>query len=218
MSSDDDRRQRKMEEKEKRKRDKAIASTLATKSKLDEKKKAEMEEYVPAEIEAKGYEVLKEEVSSGAFWTTFKAKRKTENLFVKIYDLEQKDYKTNKDQQKNLHRQLIILHHLDSKHQNIIGYRDIFKAVKRIYIFMEFASNGSVQEYVRSNGAVDEAQGKAWLYDVLKALNYLHTNGIVHVSNNNNNFFIISLTLERSETVLKFKRDLNKIFSIFQKL
>lgn len=47
-------------------------------------------------------------------------------------------------------------------------------------MFMEFAANGTVQNYININGAVNEQQGKKWFYDMLRGLHYLHLNGIAH--------------------------------------
>ena len=48
------------------------------------------------------------------------------------------------------------------------------------YIIMEYCSGGSLRGRVREGGAVGLVKAKAWLLQLLAALSFLHSRGLVH--------------------------------------
>ena len=67
------------------------------------------------------------------------------------------------------------------QHQNIIQIYDIFRASNRIFIFMEYASNGTIADYLKSHGPLTENKARDWFYQIADALAFLHEKfGIAH--------------------------------------
>jgi len=66
-------------------------------------------------------------------------------------------------------------------HPNIVQYYGAYLHEDTIYIVMEYCKNGSIQEiYSDMRKPLSEEQTIYLCYQVLKALQYLHENGIVH--------------------------------------
>jgi serine/threonine protein kinase len=125
-----------------------------------------------AVFERKGYKIT-ELLSAGTFKQVYKAvKIGTNELFaVKVIDL---DKVTQKFKEKFLPRELAAL--IQVKHEHVIRIYDIFRANNKIYVFMEFASNGDVGQYLMKNKALSESLACQWFTQVCDALNYLHSN------------------------------------------
>ncbi|XP_055678674.1 testis-specific serine/threonine-protein kinase 6 [Lutzomyia longipalpis] len=75
-------------------------------------------------------------------------------------------------------RELKILSEIN--HPNIIETLRIVNRNDRIYIFMQYAQNGDLLEYIRKNGAINEVQAKRWFTQMLEAIAYLHSINIAH--------------------------------------
>lgn len=50
----------------------------------------------------------------------------------------------------------------------------------RVYIVMEYASNGSLLDVIRKEAHIDEARGRRWFGQLVDAVNYCHGRCIVH--------------------------------------
>lgn len=62
----------------------------------------------------------------------------------------------------------------------IIQTHSILQRGPRIFIFMRFAENGDLLDYVKTHGPTPEQQAKIWFYQMAKGLRYLHAQNIAH--------------------------------------
>ncbi|KAI2804391.1 protein serine threonine kinase [Blomia tropicalis] len=97
----------------------------------------------------KGYRIEKK-LGAGAFGQVYKAIDKNgQALAVKVMDLSAM---SGSFIDKFLPRELSAL--IMSKHINLINVYEIFRASSKIFIFMEFASNGDIAAYVKKNETI----------------------------------------------------------------
>lgn len=80
--------------------------------------------------------------------------------------------------QKFFPRELNILTKLE--HPNIIQIHSILQRGPKIFIFMRYAENGDLLNYIKKHGPVNEQQSKKWFAQMVKAVRYLHAHDIAH--------------------------------------
>lgn len=66
------------------------------------------------------------------------------------------------------------------RHPNIVRTSDLFQSDKSLYIVLELMSGGTLQTAVESNGPFTEDENKLIMTDILKAVEFIHSKGIVH--------------------------------------
>lgn len=59
-------------------------------------------------------------------------------------------------------------------HPNIIGVIEVFEENDTVYYVMPYLSGGSLQDYVKSHGALSESEAMKYVRQVAKALKYMH--------------------------------------------
>ncbi|XP_020292042.1 testis-specific serine/threonine-protein kinase 1-like isoform X2 [Pseudomyrmex gracilis] len=77
-----------------------------------------------------------------------------------------------------LPRELDILVKLN--HPHIVHVHSIFQRRSKYFIFMRFAENGDLLEFITRNGAVSESQARVWFRQLALGLQYLHEMEIAH--------------------------------------
>ena len=77
-----------------------------------------------------------------------------------------------------LRREFEILKCID--HPNIIRLEKAIYATNHIYIFQELLSGGDLLSYLECKGGLDEPEAAVIIFQILKALDYLHSRGIAH--------------------------------------
>ena len=65
-------------------------------------------------------------------------------------------------------------------HPNIITLEKVFCCTYNIYIFQELITGGDLLSYIDQKGALTEPQAAVIIRQVLKAVEFLHNNGVVH--------------------------------------
>lgn len=65
-------------------------------------------------------------------------------------------------------------------HPNVVDIRKVCATENRIYIFEELITGGDLFSYVVKKGSVPETETMPIVWQILKALEYLHGKGIVH--------------------------------------
>ena len=123
-----------------------------------------------AVFKKKGYQ-LQKKLSQGAFGQVFKAlnTKTNETVAVKVMDLEKVGQKF-KD--KFLPRELAAL--MELRHDNACFIYDIIRANRKMFIFMEFCTNGDIAGYLQKNGAIPEDKTCNWFAQTGEALKCLH--------------------------------------------
>ena len=144
---------------------------------------------IPKAITDKGYK-LGERLGSGAFSTVYRATKADmpgRVLACKKFDLTNRAHEVWRE--KCLKSEMKIMMRL--KHPNIIKALDVIKTRKMAFIFMEFAKNGSVGEYLAKTGRpIEEKQAKKWFHDILSALAYMHSKNMAHRDIKPDNFLL----------------------------
>ncbi|XP_073966767.1 testis-specific serine/threonine-protein kinase 3-like isoform X2 [Choristoneura fumiferana] len=79
---------------------------------------------------------------------------------------------------KFLPRELDIL--IRVNHPHIVHVSNIFQRRAKYFIFLRFAENGDLLDFLSQNGAVPENQCRLWMRQLLSALQYIHTLNIAH--------------------------------------
>lgn len=122
-------------------------------------------------------------------------KKLGEGSYAKVYLTEYKNVKDNKTQvlacklidtskapkdfvKKFLPRELDILVKLN--HPHVVHIQNIFQRRSKYFIFMRFAENGDLLEFILKKGSVSEAQSRVWLRQICLAVQYLHEMEIAH--------------------------------------
>ncbi|KAG5336572.1 TSSK1 kinase, partial [Acromyrmex charruanus] len=75
-------------------------------------------------------------------------------------------------------RELEILTKIENPH--IIQVHSILQRGPRVFIFMRYADNGDLLDFVKSNGVVPEQQSRLWFRQMASGLHYLHSKNIAH--------------------------------------
>ena len=67
------------------------------------------------------------------------------------------------------------------KHSHIIKVVDVFEENETAYYVMEYHGNGSLNSYIKQNGAMSEEEGTQYILQIADALNYIHKQQMNHL-------------------------------------
>lgn len=66
------------------------------------------------------------------------------------------------------------------RHENIVNYIGTQRLQNNFYIFLEYADRGSLRQFYQHHGRLTEQQSSYCTKQILKGLQYLHSNEIAH--------------------------------------
>ncbi|XP_033750907.1 calcium/calmodulin-dependent protein kinase type IV-like [Pecten maximus] len=66
------------------------------------------------------------------------------------------------------------------QHNNVIGLKEIYEIPEKIYLVLELVTGGELFERIVARGSYSEKDAAEAMHDILKALKYIHGNGVVH--------------------------------------
>lgn len=127
-------------------------------------------------LEDNGYERI-QEVGVGTYAKVITAYSAKEKSIVAIKIIS-KLTTSNTFKRKFLHREIDVVRGLN--HRNIIKYYRSIETTHRIYIVMEYARNGSLLDMIRRENYFSEMKAKHVYHQLIDALEYIHSRGIVH--------------------------------------
>lgn len=131
-------------------------------------------------LASRGY-IIGDKVGQGSYATVHIADYKDPNtekhqrLACKIFD---RDKAPQDFLEKFFPRELEILTKLENPH--VIQVHSILQRGPRVFIFMRYAENGDLLDYVKKNGEIKEPYAKEWFHQMASGLQYLHGNQIAH--------------------------------------
>lgn len=133
----------------------------------------DVDEKTAAVLHKKGYRVLKK-ISAGAFGEVYKATNDKRNELNAVKVMHLKKVEKSGLNQKFLDREIAAL--IRVRHPNVLKVHDIFKSAGRLYIFMEFAPNGTLTAQVKKSkdGFLSEAKVLRWFRQCVDALVCMH--------------------------------------------
>ena len=122
----------------------------------------------------KKYEVLGI-VGEGAYGVVYKCKNKITNEFVAI-----KKFKETDDEIviKTMKRELEMLKKI--KHENIVEYKESFIHKKNLYLVFEYVEKNLLELLQETPNGISPPKIKYLIYQLIKAIKYLHSKNIIH--------------------------------------
>ena len=67
-----------------------------------------------------------------------------------------------------------------SQHPNIVHLQDLFADEEKIYIVMEYMRGGELYEKITKQKVFSEREASTVMAEIIKVIQYLHSNNIVH--------------------------------------
>ncbi|XP_075430535.1 NUAK family SNF1-like kinase 1 [Ascaphus truei] len=122
------------------------------------------------------YELL-ETLGRGTYGKVKRAMEKGTGRMVAVKSI-QKDKITDKLDRVHLQREIEITALL--KHDHVIQVFEVFESRDKIIIVMEYASNGELYDFINYKHPIPENEARGFFRQIVSAVHYCHTNGIVH--------------------------------------
>ncbi|PZC82512.1 hypothetical protein B5X24_HaOG210261 [Helicoverpa armigera] len=130
-------------------------------------------------LQEKGF-ILEKMIGEGSYAKVYKSTHMVDEtrhavMACKVIDTAQapRDYLT-----KFLPRELDVLIRIN--HPHIVHVSNIFQRRAKYFIFLRFAENGDLLDFLTQNGAVPENQSRLWMRQILSGIHYIHTMNIAH--------------------------------------
>ncbi|XP_075972234.1 testis-specific serine/threonine-protein kinase 3-like [Anticarsia gemmatalis] len=130
-------------------------------------------------LQERGF-ILEKIIGEGSYAKVYKSTHMVDEtrhviMACKVIDTAQapRDYLN-----KFLPRELDIL--IRVNHPHIVHVSNIFQRRAKYFIFLRFAENGDLLDFLTQNGAVPENQCRLWMRQIISGLHYIHTMNIAH--------------------------------------
>ena len=122
----------------------------------------------------KKYEVLGI-VGEGAYGIVYKCKNRETDKFVAI-----KKFKETEDElvQKTMKRELKMLQQL--KHENIVEFQESFTSKGNLFLVFEYCEKNLLEVLEESPDGLSPKLIKSFIYQMCKAIAYMHKNNMIH--------------------------------------
>ena len=122
----------------------------------------------------KKYEVIGI-VGEGAYGIVYKCKNKETDKFVAI-----KKFKETEDElvQKTMKRELKMLQQL--KHENIVEFQESFTSKGNLFLVFEYCEKNLLEVLEESPDGLSPKLIKSFIYQMCKAIAYMHKNNMIH--------------------------------------
>jgi len=117
--------------------------------------------------------ILMDCIGRGQFGVVFKGLSRSHGNFVAVKKLAQEA-----DKMSSLMTEIDLLKSLS--HPNIVKYIQHVSTKTHVYIIMEYIENGSLRSLLRKCGNLPELLVCTYLEQVLRGLQYLHHQGVIH--------------------------------------
>jgi len=82
---------------------------------------------------------------------------------------------------KDLERVMREMHVLKNiRHPNIISLHDVIERGSKIYLVLDFAQGGELNEYIIAKGAVPEREARTWFAQIMSGVDFCHRQHVSH--------------------------------------
>eukprot|EP00735_Rhodelphis_limneticus_P013963 TRINITY_DN7931_c0_g1::TRINITY_DN7931_c0_g1_i1::g.15623::m.15623 TRINITY_DN7931_c0_g1::TRINITY_DN7931_c0_g1_i1::g.15623 ORF type:complete len:1244 (+),score=360.81,sp/Q8T2I8/SEPA_DICDI/43.59/3e-144,sp/Q8T2I8/SEPA_DICDI/59.02/3e-107,Pkinase/PF00069.20/5.7e-71,Pkinase_Tyr/PF07714.12/5.6e-49,Kinase-like/PF14531.1/0.0032,Arm/PF00514.18/1.4e+03,Arm/PF00514.18/1.5e+02,Arm/PF00514.18/1.2e+04,Arm/PF00514.18/3.4,Arm/PF00514.18/7.6e+03,Ric8/PF10165.4/40,Ric8/PF10165.4/0.088,BUD22/PF09073.5/0.043,DUF3385/P len=115
-------------------------------------------------------------VGKGGFGTVYKGINLSTGEFVAIKQVSLQNIP--KEELSSIMMEIDLLKRLH--HENIVEYVGSIKSNQHLNIILEYVENGSLAQIIKKFGAFPETLVGIYIAQVLKGLEYLHTEGVIH--------------------------------------
>lgn len=112
-----------------------------------------------------------DEIGKGKHSVVYKGRKKRSIEYLAIKSVE-------KSRRKKILNEVRIMHNLD--HENILKFYSWYETRNHLWIIFEYCAGGSLLTLIESDKSLPEESVRVFAFDLMKALLYLHTNGIVY--------------------------------------
>ena len=136
-------------------------------------------------------------VGKGSYSSVYKVKNKHTNLIRAMKVIPKNFQKDNKE----IMREINILKNLD--HPNVMKIFEFLEDDTNYYLIQEFCDEGDLETALDKKKVYCEFLVKFIMYQVFLAINYLHSNNIVHQDIKKKNISIIKLDEEKENDIQK---------------
>ncbi|XP_020650089.3 cyclin-dependent kinase-like 3 isoform X2 [Pogona vitticeps] len=120
------------------------------------------------------YEILRK-VGEGSYGTVMKCKHKETGHIVAIKIFYEKP---EKSVNKIAMREIKFLKQF--RHENLVNLIEVFRQKKKIHLVFEFIDHTILDELQHFSHGLDNRRLKRYLYQILRAVDYLHRNNVIH--------------------------------------
>ena len=130
-------------------------------------------------------------LGKGSYSSVYKVRNKNTNLF-RAMKVIQKNFQKDNDE---ILREINILKNMD--HPNVMKIYEFLEDEKNYYLIQEFCDEGDLETALENKKIYCEFLVRFIMYQVFLAINYLHSNNIVHQDIKKRNISIIKLGCEK---------------------
>lgn len=155
------------------------------------------------------YEIVKK-LGEGAFGCVYKIFQKKTSFHRAVKVIKKPDY-----DKEYLMNEIVLLKNLD--HPNIIKTFECYFDANYYYMIQEYCSGGDLYDYIKKQKFFTEKKAACIMYQLLSAINHLHSKKIVHRDLKPENIVFISLDSNKTNPIISsnIHSNNNKIMSTF---
>ena len=148
--------------------------------------KIDVKDYIQKGDSLDNYQKIKR-IGKGSYGSVFKVMNKNTNLIRAMKVIPKHNQKDNQE----ILREINILKNLD--HPNVMKIYEFLEDENNYYLIQEFCDGGDLDTILNGKKIFCEFLVKYIMYQVFLAINYLHSNNIVHQDIKKKNITIVSL-------------------------
>lgn len=128
-------------------------------------------------------------VGEGSYGVVIKCKDKTNGNLVAIKKFLESE--NDRAVKKIAFREIKILKSL--RHENLVNLIEVFRRNRKIYLVFEYIDQNLLEEIEKTKNGLGEEKTREIMYQVVRGLDFMHSNNIIHRDIKPENILINSL-------------------------
>jgi serine/threonine protein kinase len=121
---------------------------------------------------------IRQEIGKGCFGKVYLANQILTGSLVALKIIS-KSTITNKDSRMKIEKEVEILKKVNGHHA-VIKLFEVFEDDSFVYMVFEYLQNGDLVKYFKKQPLLNEPELKSFFFKIVKGIEYLHKNGIIH--------------------------------------